>query len=105
MRTFKCTVTRETTMDIIIDDSVWTDDEIEEWSKHFQDADDLEELVERLAAMKVNHEDGEFLEGFGIPLIDGKKPYSYLKDNDINESINICNQEESIDVDVEEITN
>lgn len=104
MRTFKCTVTRETTMDITIDDSVWTDEEIEEWSKHFQDANDLEELVERIAAMKVNHEDGEFLEGFGIPLIDGKKPYSYLKDNEIDESINICNQEESIDVDVAEIT-
>lgn len=104
MRTFKCTVTRETTMDITIDDSVWTDDEIEEWSKHFQDADDLEELVERLAVMKVNHEDGDFLEGFGIPLIDGKKPYSYLKDDQIENSIDIRNQEESIDVDVEEIT-
>lgn len=104
MRTFKCTVTREATMDITIDDSVWTDDEIEEWSKHFQDADGLEELVGRLAAMKVNHEDGEFLEGFGIPLIDGKKPYLYLKDDQIEDSINIRNQEESIYVDVEEIT-
>lgn len=104
MRTFKCTVTRETTMDIIIDDSVWTDEEIEEWSKHFQDADDLEELVERLAAMKVRCEDGEFMEGFGIPLINGEKPYSYLKDDQIEDSIDIRNQEESIDVDVEEIT-
>ena len=104
MRTFKCTVTRETTMDITIDDSVWTDEEIEEWSKHFQDADDLEELVERLAAMKVRYEDGQFMEGFGIPLIDGKKPYSYLDNNQVEESINIRNQEESIDVDVEEIT-
>ena len=104
MKTFKCIVTRETTMDITIDDSVWTDDEIEEWSKHFQDADDLEELVERLVAMKVRYEDGEFMEGFGIPLIDGEKPCSYLKDDQIEDSINICNQEESIDVDVEEIT-
>lgn len=104
MRTFKCTVTRETTMDIMIDDSVWNNEEILEWSKHFQDADDLEELVERLAAMKVNYDDGEFMEGFGIPLIDGKKPYSYLKDDQIEESISIRNQEEYIDVDVEEVT-
>lgn len=104
MKNFKCTVTRETTMNITIDDSVYTDEEIKEWSKHFQDANGLEELVERIAAMKVNHEDGEFLEGFGIPLIDGKKPYPYLKDNEIDESINICNQEEFIDVDVAEIT-
>jgi len=102
MRTFKCTVTRETTMEITIDDSVWTDEEIKEWSKHFQDADDLGELVERLAAMKVNYNDGEFMEGFGIPLIDGKKPYSFL--DQVEESINIRNQEESIDVDVEEVT-
>lgn len=104
MRTFKCTVSRETTMEITIDDSVWTDEEIKEWSKHFQDAEDLGELVERLAAMKVNYNDGEFMEGFGIPLIDGKKPYSYLKDDQIEESISIRNQEESIDVDVEEVT-
>lgn len=104
MKTFKCIVTRETTMEITIDDSVWTDEEIKEWSRHFQDANNLEELVERLATMKVNYEDGEFMEGFGIPLIDGKKPYSYLKDDQIEESINIRNQEESVDVDVEEVT-
>lgn len=60
--------------------------------------------MERLAAMKVSYEDGEFLEGFGIPLINGKKPYSHLKDDQIEESINIQNQEESVDVDVEEVT-
>lgn len=104
MRTFKCTVTRETTMEISIDDSVWTDEEIEEWDKHFQDADSLVELVERLAIMKTNYEDGEFMEGFGVPLINGKKPYSYIDDKQIEESINICNQKESVDVDVDEIT-
>ncbi len=104
MKTFKCTVTRESIMNITIDDSVWTDKEIKEWSKHFQDVDDLEGLVEILASMKVNYEDGEFMEGFGIPLIDGKKPYSYLNDDQIENSISICNRERSIDVDVEEIT-
>ena len=104
MKTFDCVITKEMTMKISIDESVWTDEEIEEWNKYFQDADSLEELVARLAVMKTKYEDGEFLEGFGVPLINGKKPYSYINDSDVNESINIYNQTESFDVDIKEVT-
>lgn len=41
MKKFKCTVTRETTMEIEIDESVWTPETIRDWSKSFYDADDL----------------------------------------------------------------
>ena len=91
-------------MEISIDESVWTDERICEWSKLFYDAENLEDVVDRLAIMKTNHDDGEFIEGFGIPLINGKKPYFCLNDNEVQDSINIRNQEESVDVDVEEIT-
>lgn len=103
MKKFKCTVTKETTMEVEIDDSVWTDEEIAEWQKHFYNADSLKDIATHIAKMKTEYDDGDFIEGFGIPLINGKKPYDYLKDDDINKSINICNQSSDIDVDVDEI--
>lgn len=103
MKKFKCVVTKETTMEIEIDDSVWTNQEIAEWQKHFYSAENLNEIVRHIASLKTEYENGEFIEGFGIPLINGKKPYDYLKDNDVTTSINICNQSSDIDVEVNEI--
>ena len=103
MKKFRCTVTKETTMEIEIDESVWTEEEIAEWQRHFYKADDLKEVVEHVATMKSECEDGDFIEGFGIPIINGKKPYDFLNDDDITTSINICNQSVYIDVDVDEI--
>ena len=103
MKKFKCTVTKETTMEVEIDNAVWTDEEIAEWQKIFYNAENLKDIAGHIAKMKTEYEDGEFIEGFGIPLINGKKPYDYLKDNDITTSINICNQSSNIDVDVDEI--
>ena len=103
MKKFRCTVTKETTMEIEIDESVWTEEEIAEWQKHVDEAGDLQAVVERSATMKAEYEDGDFIEGFGIPMVNGKKPYDFLNDDDITTSINICNQSVDIDVDVDEI--
>lgn len=103
MKKFKCTVTKETIMEIEIDDSVWTSEEIKKWNKSFYNANDLSEVVEHLARMKSEHEDGEIIEGFGIPMVDGHNPSFYLTKHDINKTINICNQEAKLDVEIEEI--
>lgn len=103
MKKFRCTVTKETTMEIEIDESVWTEEEIAEWQRHFYEAEDLKAVVKHVATMKAEYEDGYFMEGFGIPMINGKKPYDFLNDDDITTSINICNQSVDIDVDVDEI--
>ncbi len=103
MKKFRCTVTKETTMEIEIDDFVWTEQEISEWQRHFYNAKNIKDIAEHIANLKTEYEDGEFIEGFGIPLINGEKPYDYLKDNDITTSINICNQSSVIDVEVDEI--
>lgn len=103
MKKFKCTVTKETIVEIEIDDSIWTPEAIKEWSKSFYDADGLSDVVEHLARMKSEHEDGELIEGFGIPVVNGQKPYSYLSDDDINKSTNVCREEAYTDVDIEEI--
>lgn len=103
MKKFRCTVTKETTMEIEIDESVWTEEEIAEWQKHFYEANDLKTVVGHVASMKAEYEDGDFIEGFGIPMVNGKKPYDFLSDDDITTSINIYNQSVDIDVDVDEI--
>lgn len=103
MKKFKCTVTKETIMEVEIDDSVWTPEQIKDWSNSFYDADSLSEVVEHLARMKSEYEDGEFIEGFGIPMIDGGKTYPYLLNGDINKSINICKQEIDMDVEIAEM--
>lgn len=102
MKKFTCTVTKETVMEIQIDENVWTPEAIEEWSNTFCDADNLSEIAENLAIRKEQFEDGEFIEGFGVPLIKGKKPYSYIKDEDVNQSVDIRMQVTSFDVTVDE---
>lgn len=103
MRKFKCTVTREVTMEIEIDETTWTPEAIRTWSKSFYDADDLLDVVEHVARLKSKYDDGEFIEGFGIPMIAGKKPYPYIEDCQMSKDINICNQSDETDIDVEEI--
>ena len=100
---FKCTVTRETSMEIEIDESIWTPEAIRAWSKSFYDADDLSDVVEHVARLKSKYDDGEFIDGFGIPMIDSKKPYPYIEDYQMAKDINICNQSVETDIDVEEI--
>lgn len=103
MKKFKCTVTRETTMEVEIDDSIWTPEAIGAWSKSFYDAHDLSDVVEHVARLKSIYDDGEFIEGIGVPMVDGEKPYSYIEDNDMAKDINICHQSVDIDIDVKEI--
>lgn len=102
MKKFKCTVTKETTMEIEIDDSVWTDEQIVEWQRYFYESKNIEDVVTHIARMKSECANGAFMEGFGIPMINGEKPY-LSNDSNITESINICNQESYIDTKVEEI--
>lgn len=100
MKKFKCTVTKETTMEIEIDSSIWTKEQIAEWQKYFYDAENIEDVVSHIARLKSECENGEFIEGFGVPMIDGKVVYPYLKES----SINICNQDSDVNVEVNEIT-
>lgn len=103
MKKFKCTVMKQTDMIIEMDDSVWTPEAIKKWSEYFYDADSLSDVAGHLARMKSEQENGVFLEGLGIPIINGQKPFPYLADDDMNQSINICMEETHTDVEIEEI--
>lgn len=105
MKKFKCNVTREYEYEIEFDENVWNEDELKDWSKYFQDVNNLKELAGILAEYKTRFDKGEFIEGFGIPMINGKKPYVFGNPNpDIEESVNInIISEDTVYCDVEEM--
>ena len=59
-------VTRVDEYEIAIDDSVWTEEKIQEWSSHFYKAKGKKDFIGHLAK-SISHEDntGEGMEGFG----------------------------------------
>lgn len=103
IRKFKCEVTSTSEYVIEIDDSVWSEEALENWSRVFCDVDNLEEVVKILAIQKTKYDAGEFIEGFGIPKINGRVPYTganQIVNNDVN--INII-YEDDLDSNVVEI--
>lgn len=107
MKKFKAIVTKTYEYEIEIDDKVWTDENIIIWESVFQPVNNLEDVVEKLALMKTRYENGEFMEGFGIPYINGKAPHIFEKDRtsitpDININI-VIDGDYDPDVEVKEI--
>lgn len=103
MKKYKCEVIKTYEYEIEINENVWTAENLKKWSQVFSDVDNLEELAGILAEYKTWHKNGEFIEGFGVPYINGSAPYVSNDDElspDIN--INIVN-ESDCDVDVCEI--
>ena len=103
IRKFKCEVTSTSEYEIEFDDEVWNEEELRNWSKVFTDVGDLSELAGILAKYKTQYQAGEFIEGFGITLIDGKRP-AFTTGKQLNTDINInINYENNMDVDVLEM--
>jgi len=91
MKKFKCTVTKTYEYEIEIDEKIWTEETIKEWASAFYRADNLQEVAEHLAMMKTRYDDGDFIEGFGVPMINGKEPFMFNSENktSISKDINI----------------
>lgn len=90
MKKFKCEVTKTYEYEIEFDENVWTEEELEEWSRHFSSVDDLQELAELLAEYMTKYDKGEFIEGFGIPMINGEEPYVFGNPKpEIEKSVNV----------------
>jgi hypothetical protein len=77
MKKFKCKVTKEYEYEIDIDEVIWTNEDIKEWAEYFYPVNDIEDLARNLASMKTDYDEGDFIEGFGVPLINGKEPFTY----------------------------
>jgi len=103
-RKFECTVTREDKYIIEFDDEIINQEWIEDFANDFYDFKDLKEHAEHLAQFRARFPDVSFIEGYRVPLIDGKLPL-FSDKNDVEEGINIIviSEDEECEVDVEKI--
>jgi len=103
MKRFKCKVERVNEYIIEFDEEVLD----EEWMKYFRSVffnyHELNEHAEHIAQMRARFKKS-FIEGYGVPLIDGEVSY-FANEKSVNKAINIIivSEDEECDVDVEEI--
>jgi len=96
--------------EIEIDDEICDKKFIKDFKKYFYDFDTLEEHAEHLSQHRARFRQN-FIEGYGVPLINGKKPLRYPEydDKEIAKGININIISEDapsgIEVDVMEVKN
>lgn len=105
MKRFKCTVTREDEYIIEIDENVFDEERLEHFREYFYDFDSLEEHAEHIAQFRARFGDHDFIEGYGIPLVNGKNPRYDNDESSLEKGINIVvvSEDKYCDVDVEEI--
>lgn len=103
IRKFRCEVTRVDEYEIELDDEVLNEEFLNEFSKYFYEFDTLEEHAEYIAEFRARF--GErFIEGYGSPLVNGKKPY-FEQEKYVNKAINIkvISEDDDCEVEVEEL--
>lgn len=102
-RKFKVQVERIDNYEVEIDDEVINEEWMEKFRNVFYDFDDLEEHAEHLAQFKARFRNGAFpgffIEGYGIPLLNGEAG-SGSREKDVNRAINIIVVDEDNDIDV-----
>ena len=100
---FKCTVERTDEYIIEFDDEIIN----QEWLDEFYESQirfkELKEHAEHISQLKARS-DNIFMEGYGIPLVNGKSLH-FADEHSIEKGINIIivSEDEMCDVDVEEI--
>lgn len=102
MKRFKCKVTRVDEYIIELDEGELNEEWMQDFREVFCDFDDLEEHAEHIAKERARFR-SEFIEGYGVPLVNGKS--AYFEPLGINESINIkiISEDDDCDVDVYEL--
>ena len=105
MTKFKCTVTREDEYIIEIDENVFDEERMAHFKRYFYDFDTLEEHAEHIAQFRARFGEHDFIEGYGIPLVNGKNPRWDNDESSLQKGINIVvvKEDQYCDVDVEEM--
>lgn len=104
MESYECEVQRFERYVIEFDESVCDEKWMEDFREFFYDFYDLMEHAEHIAQFRARF-GARFIEGYGIPLENGKEPYwtySEQQKKQINHAINIkiISEDDDIDVDV-----
>jgi len=98
MKKFNCEVTRVDTYEITLDETVLDKEWMNHFKRYFYNIDDLQGHAENIAQFRARFGD-RFIEGYGVPLVDGKVPY-YANEKEVNKGISIRVISEDDDADV-----
>ncbi|RXZ77975.1 hypothetical protein EBB07_28360 [Paenibacillaceae bacterium] len=103
MKRYLCKVQRTDEYIVELDESVLDEEWMKGYREYFADLHDLEEHAENIAQYRARF--GErYIEGYGVPLNDGKKPW-FANDKEVNRAINIkiISEDSECEVDVSEM--
>lgn len=101
MKKFRCTVTRVDEYEIEVDEKEMNEEFIKQFKKCFYQIETLQEHAEYIAELRARL-NNNFMEGYGIPLVNGKNPL-FADDKSINNAINIKIISEDDDIEVESV--
>ncbi|XOS93191.1 hypothetical protein ACLMAB_06020 [Brevibacillus laterosporus] len=99
MKRFKVTVQREDVYIIELNELLFSEDWMKQFREEFYDFHTLEQHAEHIAQLRARFGEGR-LEGYGVPLINGKTHYDHPEAG-IN--INIVSEDEECDIYTEEL--
>lgn len=108
IKKFEVEVARKDIYIIEIDDSVIDEKWMEEFRNVFYDFDDLEDHARHIAQVRARFNNGRLdagdIEGYGVPLLDGRKS-PFADDRLIQPAINIrvISEDNNIEIDTNEI--
>lgn len=88
MEKFEIKMVRRDEIKVELDPEYFNEKWFEDFRKYFYDFYTLQECAEHIA-YNIIHNNERFIEGFGIPLRDGKPPYWLGEDEEVNEHINV----------------
>jgi hypothetical protein len=105
MKRFKCEVTRTDEYIIEFDENVINEEWLADFRNHMYKFKGLVDHAEHLAQFRARFGEQDFIDGYGIPLVNGKNPRYDGDESSLERGINIqvVSEDSNCDVDVEEI--
>lgn len=103
MKKFECVVERTDKFTVEFDETVCNEKWMDDFRQVFYDFYSLDQHADHIAQHRARF-GRRFIEGYGIPLEDGKVPY-WANEKEVNKAINIktISEDNEINVDVNEI--
>ncbi|WP_099301957.1 hypothetical protein [Bacillus sp. Marseille-P3800] len=100
MKKFRCTVTRTDEYEIELDENVMNEEWMEDFRENLYNFKSLKDHAEHIAQHKARFDDA-FIEGYGEPLINGKKNWRTKEgEEEAHINVNVISEDSECEVDV-----
>ena len=99
MKTIKIEMTRTDNIKVELDPEYFNEEWFKAFNKYFYNYETLEGIAEYIS-YNIVHNRSNFIEGVGIPMFDGKKPW-VREGEEINEHVNVIYNQYDTEVEYE----